>query len=62
MDPSDPIMSSLNLKRRTQKHKRLALPVEIIQLLGCEVESANESENDIDAREGIDKVENKYIE
>jgi len=61
MDTSDPIMSSLNLKRRIQKHKRLALPVEIIQLLGCEVEFANESENDIDAREGIDKVKKKYI-
>jgi len=49
-------MSSLNLKRRTQKHKRLALPVEIIQLLGCEVESANESENDIDAGKALIKL------
>jgi len=51
MDTSDPIMSSLNLKRRIKKHKRLALPVEVIQLLACEVESADECANNIDARE-----------
>jgi len=36
MDTSDPIISSINLKRR--KYKRLSLPPEVIQMLACEFE------------------------
>jgi len=45
------LLGSNILIRRIQKHKRLALPVEVIQLLACELEFADESANDIDARD-----------
>jgi len=34
---SDPIISSVNLNRRIQKHKRVLLPDEVIALLSCDL-------------------------
>jgi len=34
---SDPIISSVNLNSRVQKHKRLPLPHEVIALLSCDL-------------------------
>jgi len=48
LDTSDPIISSLNLNRRIQKHKRLAPPLEVIQLLSCELETEDEPSVDAD--------------
>ena len=49
MDTSDPIISSINLKRR--KHKRLSLPPEVIEMLACEFESDKNSSDSADCEE-----------
>jgi len=33
----DPIISSVNLNRRIQKHKRVPLPHEVLALLSCDL-------------------------
>jgi len=54
MDTSDPIISSINLRRRVRKRKRLSLLPEVIQLLACEFEPDNDSADCADCEEEDD--------